>query len=296
MIKSIEKLKETINLRKYNKERMEYLKSIICDIGTITEEDDKIICYVDKKKLENYKGGRTTYNLRLSGLNKVYEESKRQIKQLNLDKEVYYVFDGIEFDYNLELSCRFGHVIFKNCTFKNGIKIPYANEVVFTNNKYNNPINSSRFLLLENIKKLVFVNDNVENINSNIIISADFLEIIDSSINIANNFIDITSNQVTVYNSKISFDSVQLYSKNIQFISSTLKAKGGVLVKNDGIEFDGNIISPFVLYNGDEISNASEMMNPRKEYIESLRNLSDYYKKICDIPCNEKLHVKKLVK
>ena len=32
-----------------------------------------------KKKLEEYKGSRTTYNLRLSGLNKVYEESKKQL-------------------------------------------------------------------------------------------------------------------------------------------------------------------------------------------------------------------------
>lgn len=293
MIKSIEKLKESINSRKCNKQRMEYLKSIICDIGTIVEEEEKIICYVEQKKLEEYKGSRTTYNLRLSGLNKVYEESK---KQLNLDKEVYYVFDGIEFNYNLELSCRFGNVIFKNCTFRNGIKIPYAKEVVFTNNKYDNSYNNFRFLVLESIKRLAFLNDNIENINSNIIISADLLEIVDSNINVTNNFLDITSNQITVYNSNVGFNSVQLYSKNIQFVSSTLEAKDGIIIKNEGIEFDGNIISPFVLYNNDEISNANKIKNTRKEFIENLRNLRDYYQNMCNVPNKGNTHAKKLVK
>lgn len=95
MGKLIDKLKKKSKLKIYNEIRQIYLKKSICNIGKIVEEEDKIICYVDQKYIDRYKGNKPFYKLRLNGMNQVTEGIKETVEKFRLNKPVYYVFDGI---------------------------------------------------------------------------------------------------------------------------------------------------------------------------------------------------------
>lgn len=56
MRRIIDNIKKKAKLKVYNEARQLYLKKSICNIGKIVEEEDKIICYVDQKSINRYKG------------------------------------------------------------------------------------------------------------------------------------------------------------------------------------------------------------------------------------------------
>lgn len=70
-------------------------------------------------------------------MNTVYDKSRKLVEYFNLNKPVYYIFDGIIFDTAVNISSLFSNIIFRNCTFNMGIICLFANNITFKNNKYN---------------------------------------------------------------------------------------------------------------------------------------------------------------
>lgn len=126
MRRIIDNIKKKAKLKVYNEARQLYLKKSICNIGKIVEEEDKIICYVDQKSIDRYKGNNPLYKLRLNGMNQVTEGIKETVENFRLNKPVYYIFDGIEFSTGLEITSLWSNVIFRNCTFDKNIGIIWA--------------------------------------------------------------------------------------------------------------------------------------------------------------------------
>ena len=81
----IDNIKKKAKLKVYNEARQLYLKKSICNIGKIVEEEDKIICYVDQKSIDRYKGNNPLYKLRLNGMNQVTEGIKETVENFRLN-------------------------------------------------------------------------------------------------------------------------------------------------------------------------------------------------------------------
>lgn len=128
-------LNEKIQQYEYNKERKTFINRWITNIGTIQEEEDKIICYANQELLEKYKR-RKSYAISCYGI-PTQERVKQKVEYYQLDKPVYYIFDGIQFDF-ISFSSAFNSImVFRNCTFNNKIRFIQADKVVLENNTYN---------------------------------------------------------------------------------------------------------------------------------------------------------------
>lgn len=117
-----------IKSKKMENNRLYALKNVTGNLGEVVEEENRIVCYVDKKvqgmkKIELFNVN-SNRNLILS-------------KEYNFNKPIYYLLDGLDFDNgnvvelfgyddvnvvinNCNLSCYFnifGNCIIKNCTF-----------------------------------------------------------------------------------------------------------------------------------------------------------------------------------
>lgn len=165
MIKTLlEQIKEGIRLRKYNELRQKYLKKFICNIGRIIEEENRIICYVDQKSLEEYRGVDPCYSLRLNGMTIAREEIA---EKFNFNKPVYYIFDNISFNNAIKMTSDCAQVVFKNCSFDKNVGILWGDEITFENNKFKDRCNvyfyGKCFLTANNVKKISFINENFMN-------------------------------------------------------------------------------------------------------------------------------------
>ena len=138
-----------------------YLKEITNNLGKVEITDDKIICYVDQKKLDKqsiveieYVASsefcikQTTHKIQLKNL------SDSKLKELGIDLSVYFIFDNIQFG-DLSLNCDKDniHILFKNCTFNKSINIKAPN-VTFESNEYSG-VNSSEIVIGANNLKII---------------------------------------------------------------------------------------------------------------------------------------------
>lgn len=256
-------IKNKIDMFNFNKEREEVIKRWICNIGEFVEEEDRIICYVKQDLLVNKCRYICDYLL-LDGLfagDKFYIEQRNR---LNLNKPVFYIFDGIHFEwcfrFNSKGNC---HIIFRNCMFKNGIDISYSNNVTFENNKYYDYYNASYlrdniYLTCNNIANLTFINEHFVNMamgmasyKFGININADIIKIIDSHIDCGKfGDINVRSNKMVVKNSNIDVRQLNINAKKLIYFNSNINAKKSVVIDNENRDFVGYISSPIVTYNG----------------------------------------------
>lgn len=307
MGKLINKLKKKISLKIYNEIRQQCLKEYICNIGKIVEEEDKIICYVNQKYVDRYKGNKTLYKLRLNGINQITEGIKETVEKLKLNKPVYYIFDGIEFSLGLQITSLWAHVIFRNCTFDKNIGIIYGNEITFENNKYKDHCNTyfygKCFLTADRVEKITFVNDNFFNSydlkmygdqHFGMQIDAKEVEFINTKVEAEYPAtINITAESTRIEKSELKAHEVYIDSQNIDFVDSSLVAQNGAIIENANHDFSGNIQSPIIFYNGIDIANTTSktqkvnkdeaiLKESREELIEKLRNLSNYCQQLND--------------
>jgi len=101
----------------YNMLRNFVLKIITNDLGNIGETDDKIICYVNNKKLKKYRKGKYLpgYELFLRGKNELTEEGLNIYK---IKKPIYFIINDMNFDTGLTVMSGKGvNVVFSNCKF-----------------------------------------------------------------------------------------------------------------------------------------------------------------------------------
>lgn len=232
-----------------NKKREDKIKENIGNIGKIVEENDKIICYVNKKMFE--KNRKEKNNIKLNGFMPCSKIETEENEKLDLNKKVYYVFDNINFDSHIFLSSRMGtNILFKNCVFNKGIDILSSDEVVFVNNKYiyNESNNDQKyFFCVRNTNKISFINDNLvnysdvkfmdkENPNFNIKINADRIDIINTLISSENDsIIDLTANYLNLTTSELLSGNIFINSKNIRNMESKIKSSNYEIVNCDDI-------------------------------------------------------------
>ncbi len=94
------------------------------------------------------------------------KKKKDIIDFFGLNKPVYYIFNGIDFNNTVEVFSPCANIIFKNCNFNLHIYINIGNEVTFENNKYKDAVSDSinkKFFSARSVNKLTFKNDNFTN-------------------------------------------------------------------------------------------------------------------------------------
>lgn len=294
MSKIIDSIMKQRELKKYNLARQDYLERVCGKFGKIVEEDDKIIVYATQRLVDkNCKD--FVYYLWCYGLEVFYDD--KTMENFKLNKPVYYVFDGIKFDHFVKFSSRFCNVIFKNCTFDNGLQTWHCANLTLENNKYHNWTNiHSSFLFGNNFGELTIKNDEFVNSYENksyvetkfgVCVSADKVNIINSNICAeSQGKIDIDAKEISIINSTVTGPEIYLDSDSIKSSNSVLKSNNGIMIDNKNCDFTGDVQAPTVIYNGVYLiaSNKTISVNEadvnlnkaRQELLQSLRILRDH--------------------
>lgn len=288
------KVKEYLNVQL----RKRYLKDITKNIGDIIEIDDKIICFVNQKKLDRSgRDGSSLYKLQLNGFNKNCGQTKEVMEELELDKPIYYIFDHIEFKTGLNFSSHFAHVVFRNCTFHKNIGIFWADDVTFENNTYLDWYSGYYYgncFLYGNVGSLTFQDENFINhyqypcsTQFGMNLNVDKLKVCRSFIQTdkqAN--LNIFSKDTVIQQSKIQAAEIYLETDSISIDNSSIIGKNGVMIENSKYDFSGVVQSPVVIYNGVEFSNygkdtisidsnTCELTEARLQLVQQLRSMKD---------------------
>lgn len=285
-----EKLKEKINEQIIESKRKSIFEIATSgNIGTYEIQDDKVICYVDDKLLKKYakkNKGLRKYKLYLNGFYNLKEEIKRVCDECGILKPVYYIIEGIDFDSGVEISSSGNaHILFKNCSFRNGIKIHCANDIVFEDNMYEYPfsVHGYKSFLISNgfINNLKFVNDNFVNSHKNhpvkfgMSIKADNVEIINTYVKGDKlSVIELECDNFLVEGSTIICNEINVFSKNIKLWDDKIEANSGFIMDEETMymDFDQNT------------RENKELEDSRTDLINVLRNLRD--------KCNQNIETK----
>lgn len=261
MANIVNKIKNKAKKKVYKEARSAYLKKTICNIGRIVETKDKIICYVEQETLDKYKGNKPFYGIHLKGMNQGVE--KETVEAFGLDKEVEYIFDGIKFENGLEFTSSWCNVVFKNCTFEKSIYITWGNEITFENNKYIEDFDvyflGNCFLTANMVKRITFINENFVNSSKYVYskpifgmkIDAREVEFIDSIIVCQHNGgIAINAKKTKLENSAFIGKNVFIESESIESNNTGITGKKFVSIENLSRDFDCEVKSSRVVYNG----------------------------------------------
>jgi len=99
------KIKNIVYKQLYKILRKKFIKEHITQLGKIVEEDDRIVCYVEQKKLDVYR--KKNFSIDLDGFNTLIQRNKEIVDSFKLNKPVYYIFDTIIFKYSTRISGMF---------------------------------------------------------------------------------------------------------------------------------------------------------------------------------------------
>lgn len=301
MANIVEKIKDKTKKKLYNEARNAYLRKSICNIGRVVETDDRIICYVEQNALDKYKGNKPIYDLMLLGMNVVTDGIRETTEAFGLDKDVYYIFDGIKFDTGLQFTSTWCNVTFKNCIFEKSIYITWGNEITFENNKYKDHCNvyfiGNCFLTANSVKKITFVNESFVNSYElkqygdqvfGMKIDAREVDFVDSIIVCENTGgIDIDAVITRLENSAFIGKDISIKSTSIKSSDTSITGKESVIIENSNCDFDGEVKSPIMFYNGVDLSNKSDekvkvdieeakLRTAREKLVLELRRIRDY--------------------
>ena len=199
--------------------RKKYLKYLTNYLGNVEEKEDKVVCYVDKKKLHVYndKEDNSKYVIRCSRPN--YNE---EYKDYKLNKSVCFILDDLTFFKKVEIYGE-NEIIINNCYFRDSLNIKLNGKCLLSGNTiagydYNNHPKE----LLITAKELVLNNNEI--LLSDVL-PHDVLPHIDlranNSLAIINN--DIVGNNVSLNASKVNIIDSKIIYKGINYIPGTLK-------------------------------------------------------------------------
>lgn len=277
MGKILSRINKRAKLKVYRKARENYLKRFISDIGKIIEEEDRIICYVKQKPLNKYKENEGTYNLKLNGMDLITAGIKEITEEFKLNKPVYYIFDGIKFNTNLEITSIGANIIFRNCIFNKNINIYCDKEVIFENNKFINDgslkeHNDLSLNMKIDAKLVKFINAEIDTKSTSMIkIKAEKTRI-DSSILKANKvFID--SKSIDCTDSSIIAQDVVI--ENVKHIFASTKGDSHAFYSERNLTSNINKVSK-------ESKEELALKEARQELIKKLQSLSNYCQQIND--------------
>lgn len=258
----MKKINEKMQEYKYNIERQKFMSRWISNIGDIKEEEERIICYVSKALL---KGPTITcYGMPTN------EKCKQSVEYYKLEKPVYYIFDGFEFNNVSFLSVFNSVLIFKNCTFNSRVNFVDVNKVVLENNTYvsteKDKYRPGSFLSGD-IEELVIQNDTLVNNFKCRSIETDFgvnlktkrFTILESTIVAENEGqIYIQAQEANFMDATLEAFEIYLDLDTIAYADSLLKSNQGIMIDNKNCNCDlemgfYHVEAPYVVYNGVEI-------------------------------------------
>ena len=104
------------------------------NLGKVEIHDDKIVCYVDERKLKKKEKNLHRYNLMFNRI----PSNSELYKTYRIDKPIHYIVKNVDFDrkINIMASMKDCHITFENCTFTGALEIDFADQITFRNNKY----------------------------------------------------------------------------------------------------------------------------------------------------------------
>ena len=245
-----------MNEKIYTLLRKWYIKTITNDLGIVIEEEDKLICYVDKNK---FKGSNLCINCS-NFKNKILADRFR------LNKKIVYVIDGFDEKYNFidiesDEDCE---VIIKSSTFSGDVSIN-AHGNLYIKSVLINDVNSFN-LFAESLK--VNKLDIMSKKTCECFINArSKFELNDSTIELKKgNVRMVTNNKINVNRSKITGNIVDIAApKSLSFDeNSFLEA----FVK---LELSANDLSEVTIKTPKLVYNAKSFKTMNKSYIFSLK-------------------------
>lgn len=253
--------------------KKDVMKVMTDNLGKIVEEEDKIICYVEKKKC---KKGKYCYVIPCFG-NAVRYNNKKLAKKLKLDKPICYIIENIDFDKRVSI---FGYndceVIIRNCNFEQGI-YGHINGKCIIENSYIKAFLDNTSISAKNlaIKNMTIKNELIYP-NCQLKFSADNkLEIVDSNIGRKKEQTTIileSGNSIDLVNSKIESDIITLKAKAI-----SANEKSNLIADKLNLnieEFNNlNITSPLIVYNGQSIINQKSQNLSKENLLLNLKRL-----------------------
>lgn len=232
--------------------RNSYL-AIIKDIGKCSIIDNKVICLVDENKIKRDSFNSWNYKIMLNGLNKNFKEDNKEVlKKLKVDKGIQYIIENINFDKRVYIDSYDSEIVFRNCSFTDGISIANVDSIIFENNVYilSNNNKENKFGIstsdIERVNTIRFINDNVYITNSdensnNILINLDLfakkIEIINSKIS-KNTSVLIDAKDFIISQSKISSDELYITAEVIESHNSVADIKEGIIAENSDTYVD----------------------------------------------------------
>lgn len=262
---------------------------LVGNLGKVVEEEDKLICYVDKNKIKEEKYNYTIY---CYGIN---DKDKELAKIYNLDKPVHYVIEGITlkdkkvYIYNFHNDdC---NITIKNCDFDWGCSIAANCDCTIDSTHIR-----EFHLLMIDTKNLTI--KNMDLTNELAIAGADLSIRLGATenINLINANIGkekertkvsmIAYKNIELTNSTVNGKEVECESKDIiTNDNSSLNGTDKVKIKSDNIDRI-NISSNTIVYNDKVIEQEEkkeviiekkddDLTNKRLELISLLRNLKD---------------------
>lgn len=223
------------------------------NLGKIVESDDKIICYVNKRKIK-----KRMYECTLACFG-IRDNEKKLADAFNLNKPIYYIIDGI----NLEKqeAYIFGYdnceVIIKNCDFGFGLRVEVNGKCTLDNTNISPFFKShirANSLVIKNMKENQI---SLYSYRGEFVFEADNkIDIKDSNIgNIRNGYKIslIAPNEINIVNSKIYGREIECKSSVVNTNEEVLlKASNKVNLQTENINLT-NIESPIIILNGEEI-------------------------------------------
>lgn len=244
-------IKKKIKKKIYKSIRFLIIKDYTRYLGKIEEQDDKIICYVNNKKLRKYKEY-PYYDIYFMHL-----LDKEVLNNLKLNKPIYYVIENMIFDRMLKFSSVPNtYIKFKNCTFTDAIKIYNAGNVVFEDNKYFNNryvYAFNKYFLEGTVENLEFINEDFVDLEEKkktscfgIDVKTKNLKIINTQINAneENGMIafEVKENLI-IEDSEVFAPIIDIDAKNIEIVQdSRLNAEIGTNIKASNLKIDNSKI------------------------------------------------------
>ena len=205
------------------------------NLGKVKIYDDKIVCYVDGRKLKKKEKYLHRYDIMFHCILSADE----LYKIYRVDKPVHYIIQDVDFDMevNIQTAMKDCRVTFENCTFTGAVEIDFGDHIIFKNNKYR-PQTYKNYLSIykegefcistrgnkNEINKLEFFNENIsmeETLSTkskkntiSVYLYGKEIKLIDTDIDNAEN-IEIGADNLYLNNSDLCAEEVEVDATNI---------------------------------------------------------------------------------
>ena len=249
-----------------------YVKNYITgNLGKVEEEDEYLVCYVNKRKIKSNKFIQYIY------CQGIKESDKELAISYKLYKKIYYIFENLKFNNSYVTIFGYGsnsEIIIKNCKFNYGLSVKTVGKCVvdscFIESSYYDLTLHARNLKLKNMD----INNTLKyaGCSSRISFSADENLIIENCI------IDSPNEKIKVF--LTSLKKISLI--NVKIIAHTIKCKANKIVSfnhslfkaKDKLEVDGEILNNLTMI--------SPIMKVKDDVIDTKIQLIDILKNIRD--------------